>query len=741
MNKYKEKIASNFEDIYGLILEKSGIDLFEEKRKDLKFDFRMATDASTGHKLKIVYSLDGIEMDIPEELQGKGVHKKSLDKYGKFDSETLAKNIKKDGNLDHSSKGQKVLAIIDTVTGKRLTKADCTGPFYGDSNSVHIEVGKIDNTFSFKSTFWPKHRDSSSFPDLANRENIGIGRGTKIHNVSDELEFDYVSDNIYSYTQDKEIIYKLKRLNDAIDLYSKNITSDSVDKNNRSNQDKLKVCKDLRKKLLRQVLRDSNKENLNESVLNEITESLDWINAFTNDEEFRENTYNIMIELDNPNSLMIWMKSNIKYGYRSIDDNKLHDPSEDAQYFSNNYRLQSPTQISQSKVGICWDQVELQRRWFEKHGIEHGIFYIELQGQEVTPTHTFLIYHMHDKYWWFEHSWVNMKCIRDYKDLRSALLDVILNYQKECNDNTSPIYVSWLKETPQYGISCDQYIQYAHSQPQLDVNNLPNSFYESYIKEDAEESDPPPMPGEESEETTEKPVDAKTAEEPSESLNDHSELPTDEEVGELDSNQEAPINDEIPEDIVEEPVKEEPPKEEPKEPVKEDKKPKEESFPKQTDRAESDRNGVRRKKLYIAFIEWCKEYNSKNTFGSIFDKDIFHVTYPFVPEEMRYFYRLANPILCVLAADLTFFPVSELRKINSKNSHLDEMMIFAATPNDLRVFNKKDKKVYRATEENGEIKLAEMINDTFDNYIQKMIDKGDILNGPIEESVDYSILW
>jgi hypothetical protein len=157
-----------------------------------------------------------------------------------------------------------------------------------------------------------------------------------------------------------------------------------------------------------------------------------------------------------------------------------------------------------------------------------------------------------------------------------------------------------------------------------------------------------------------------------------------------------------------------------------------ESLPKQTDKAESPKNGVRRKKLYVAFIEWAKDYNPKNTFGSLFDKDAFKVSYPFVPEEMRYFYRLANPLLCVLSGDLTFFPVSELRKVNAKNTKLNELMIFAATQNDMRVFNQKDKKVYRATEENGELALQETLGDTFDTYIQKMINKGDILNGPIE---------
>lgn len=159
------------------------------------------------------------------------------------------------------------------------------------------------------------------------------------------------------------------------------------------------------------------------------------------------------------------------------------------------------------------------------------------------------------------------------------------------------------------------------------------------------------------------------------------------------------------------------------------------SFPKKIDKQESDKNGVRRKKLYIAFIEWAKEYNPKNIFGSIFDKDVFQTVYPFVPNEMRYFYRLANPILCVLAGNLTFFSAGELKKLNAKNSRLSEFMIFAATDEDLRVFNNKDKKIYRALEENGMIKLDIVLGETFDTYIQNMINQGDILNGPIDDEV------
>ena len=36
-------------------------------------------------------------------------------------------------------------------------------------------------------------------------------------------------------------------------------------------------------------------------------------------------------------------------------------------------------------------------------------------------------------------------------------------------------------------------------------------------------------------------------------------------------------------------------------------------------------------------------------------------------------------------------------------------MIFAATPNDLRIFNNADKKVYLGTDNNGEIKLDRVL--------------------------------
>ena len=162
------------------------------------------------------------------------------------------------------------------------------------------------------------------------------------------------------------------------------------------------------------------------------------------------------------------------------------------------------------------------------------------------------------------------------------------------------------------------------------------------------------------------------------------------------------------------------------------------SLPKAADAQEMDKNGVNRKKLYIAFIEWAKSYNARNTFGSLFDKDVFDVTYPFVPHEMRYFYRLANPILCVLSGKLTFFQVSELRKLNADNPDMKDALIFAATENDYRAFSTRDKRVYLAVDkpDGSGIQFTRALADSFDLYIQNMIGKGDILHGDVDSSTD-----
>ena len=153
----------------------------EASHGKLKYDFRRAVDVNTGHALKVVYSLDDIKVDSI----GSGTENiDSLENRVNY----VQKNIRRKGNQDHQSHGQKVLAIIDRVTGKKLDHATVIG-IYGASvaadlldqgedfvnyikskdeawKNAHlskIKVGEIDNVSLYKSTFWPKRDTEVKF--------------------------------------------------------------------------------------------------------------------------------------------------------------------------------------------------------------------------------------------------------------------------------------------------------------------------------------------------------------------------------------------------------------------------------------------------------------------------------------------------------------------------------------------------------------------------------------------------
>ena len=190
----------------------------EKSHGKLKYDFRRVFDVNTGHALKIVYSLDGINVT----RTGDGTANNDDERKAQMDH--VQKNITKLGNLDHASTGQKILAIIDRVTGKRLKFAMTIGPYTPgipanslelDSNHLNwlnnkdqefkdryfnfIEVGKIDDNSVYKSTFWPKNDTNdiklrNSY--ILKLDNVGgkntagellkNGRGYKLNNLQDE---------------------------------------------------------------------------------------------------------------------------------------------------------------------------------------------------------------------------------------------------------------------------------------------------------------------------------------------------------------------------------------------------------------------------------------------------------------------------------------------------------------------------------------------------------------------------
>lgn len=107
-------------------------------------------------------------------------------------------------------------------------------------------------------------------------------------------------------------------------------------------------------------------------------------------------------DIKTPEDLYIFMRNNFRYGYLSNIDSDKHireEMNNDELYekiLFNNFYLQTPKELLKSKCGICYDQVEFERKWFSDHNYSTKTFYTPYKN------HAFLIYKDDDKYKLFE---------------------------------------------------------------------------------------------------------------------------------------------------------------------------------------------------------------------------------------------------------------------------------------------------------------------------------------------------
>lgn len=106
----------------------------------------------------------------------------------------------------------------------------------------------------------------------------------------------------------------------------------------------------------------------------------------------------------------------IEYGFPDESGNNLmiSNPQKYDQDFDKFYYLLTPDELLEKKYGVCWDQVELERKLFEENEIKVNTYFIYIYDNENLPSHTFLTYQYHNSFYWFEHSWHQYKGIHKY---------------------------------------------------------------------------------------------------------------------------------------------------------------------------------------------------------------------------------------------------------------------------------------------------------------------------------------
>ena len=164
---------------------------------------------------------------------------------------------------------------------------------------------------------------------------------------------------------------------------------------------------------------------------------------------------------------------NIEYGFKDKNGaNLINSESWDKDFYKF-YFLLSPEELLSSRCGVCWDQVELERKLFNDANIDCDTFFIYIDDNENLPSHTFITFRLDDKYYWFEHSLYDMKGIHEYNNIKALLNDVknkfIDSRKNEINSNLNYETFIYKYNKPKYHISCDEFYSYIKTQERINI--------------------------------------------------------------------------------------------------------------------------------------------------------------------------------------------------------------------------------------------------------------------------------
>jgi hypothetical protein len=182
-------------------------------------------------------------------------------------------------------------------------------------------------------------------------------------------------------------------------------------------------------------------------------------------------------KLKTPADLLDFMNKNIVYGFVSRSGKKYLDQNSkswDNDWFEKCI-VQSGEELLKTKCGTCWDQVELERKWFNEHNYRFQTIFLWFGIPEPNdyPTHAFLVFNKNDKWYWFEHSFEKYAGIHKFDSL-NKLIGYIKSRQLELAINIgvaksgdSEIIKSYEYNKPAINLSVNDYINHVTSNPEI----------------------------------------------------------------------------------------------------------------------------------------------------------------------------------------------------------------------------------------------------------------------------------
>lgn len=137
--------------------------------------------------------------------------------------------------------------------------------------------------------------------------------------------------------------------------------------------------------------------------------------------------------------------SQIDYGWVDFSGEK----HTELKGFSKSYVLQFPDELLESKLGVCWDQVELERKLFADAGINAQAFFIVYYDDDKCPTHTFILFEEDGKVIWYEHAWKMFAGWHEFDNWQDAVRTIRDNFIKvEKIDVKNPLNLAIYENYP-----------------------------------------------------------------------------------------------------------------------------------------------------------------------------------------------------------------------------------------------------------------------------------------------------
>lgn len=154
-------------------------------------------------------------------------------------------------------------------------------------------------------------------------------------------------------------------------------------------------------------------------------------------------------------SILEEVMGDIKIGYKAKEGTYHFKMGSD---FSDTYRLQNASDLLESKIGLCFDQVELERKLFQSMKVSFRTYFLLYDDKLLNKGHAFLVYKQNSFYYWFEHAWLSNKGIHEYNSKEELLHDIAKKFLQTIPNGKMDFLKLYQYDKPRSGISFNRFL-------------------------------------------------------------------------------------------------------------------------------------------------------------------------------------------------------------------------------------------------------------------------------------------